>query len=140
MPLPRLANRPRRRPGIGLTPLIDVVFILLVFFMLASSFLDWRTISLAPPTGASAEATMEGAYLVEIREDDVRLAGQVVPLEAVADELARAVREDDNARVLLKPEAGVALQRAITVLETLTAAGVTNIRFVRAPETAEARP
>jgi len=136
----RLANRPRRRLGIGLTPLIDVVFILLVFFMLASSFLDWRTISLAPPTGASAEATMEGAYLVEIRKDDVRLAGQVVPLEAMAAELARAVAGDDSARVLLKPDAGVPLQRAITVLETLTAAGIENIRFVRAPETGEARP
>jgi len=139
-PPQRLANRPRRRPGIGLTPLIDVVFILLVFFMLASSFLDWRTITLAPPTGASAEATMEGAYLVEIRADDVRLAGQVVPLEAMAAELARRVAEDDSARVLLKPDAGVALQRAIAVLETLTANGIENIRFVRAPETGETRP
>jgi len=137
-PPQRLANRRRRRPGIGLTPLIDVVFILLVFFMLASSFTDWRTISLAPPTGASAEATMEGAYLIEIREDNVRLAGQVVPLEAMAAELARAVAEGDSARVLLKPEAGVPLQRAITVLETLTARGIQDIRFVRAPEPSEA--
>ena len=29
---------------ISLTPLIDVVFILLIFFMLASSFLDWRAV------------------------------------------------------------------------------------------------
>ncbi|MEM6945656.1 MAG: biopolymer transporter ExbD, partial [Pseudomonadota bacterium] len=41
---PRLANRPRKRLRISITPLIDVVFILLVFFMLASSFLDWRSI------------------------------------------------------------------------------------------------
>ena len=39
----------RRRALIGLTPLIDVVFILLVFFMLASSFLDWRAIDLTAP-------------------------------------------------------------------------------------------
>ncbi|OOC09384.1 ExbD/TolR family protein, partial [Thioalkalivibrio halophilus] len=39
-------GRPRRRNLISLTPLIDVVFILLVFFMLASSFLDWRAVEL----------------------------------------------------------------------------------------------
>ena len=36
---------------ISLTPLIDVVFILLVFFMLASSFLDWRSIDLTVSSG-----------------------------------------------------------------------------------------
>ena len=39
-------TRSRRRHGlaIGLTPLIDVVFILLLFFMLASSLADWRVL------------------------------------------------------------------------------------------------
>lgn len=39
-----LASKPRRR--ISLTPLIDVVFILLMFFMLTSSFVQWREIDL----------------------------------------------------------------------------------------------
>jgi biopolymer transport protein ExbD len=42
---PRLAaKQPPRRAVVSLTPLIDVVFILLVFFMLASSFVKWRAI------------------------------------------------------------------------------------------------
>ncbi len=50
-PLPslRAVTDGRRRALISLTPLIDVVFILLVFFMLPSSFLDWRAIDLDPP-------------------------------------------------------------------------------------------
>ena len=44
----------KKRPLISLTPLIDVVFILLVFFMLASSFLDWRSIDLSTPAAAEA--------------------------------------------------------------------------------------
>ena len=55
-----IAKPRRRRSPISLTPLIDVVFILLVFFMLASSFLDWRSITLAAPSaeayGISAKA------------------------------------------------------------------------------------
>ena len=47
---PRLTAHPSKRKAvISLTPLIDVVFILLVFFMLSSSFLDWRHQPLGHP-------------------------------------------------------------------------------------------
>ena len=78
---PQLANRlgqpqGRRRPLISLTPLIDVVFILLVFFMLASSFLDWRSIDLNAPAQAAAGPAIEGALLVEIHPDRLLLSGE----------------------------------------------------------------
>ena len=57
----RLANNARRRrPLISLTPLIDVVFILLVFFMLTSTFLDWRPIELNAP-GPTVTTTASSA-------------------------------------------------------------------------------
>ena len=50
--------RRRREAGeeadLNLTPMLDVVFILLVFFMLASSLIDWRSISLDPPGSGGA--------------------------------------------------------------------------------------
>ena len=45
MPLFRVLPNSRRRALISLTPLIDMVFILMVFFMLASSFQTWRAIA-----------------------------------------------------------------------------------------------
>lgn len=45
---------PKRRHAISLTPLIDVVFILLLFFMLSSSFVPWRQINVSMPTGTTA--------------------------------------------------------------------------------------
>jgi len=47
---------------VPLTPLVDVVFILLVFFMLASSFLDWRVRPVAV-AGPAAGSVSEGAVL-----------------------------------------------------------------------------
>ena len=55
----KFATAPSRRRLISLTPLIDVVFILLIFFMLASSFLDWRAIGLDAPADATAGAAGE---------------------------------------------------------------------------------
>ena len=85
----RLASSPRRRrPLISLTPLIDVVFILLVFFLLASSFLDWRAIDLSAPAEAAAGASVQGALLVEVREEGLRLSGEAVSLEDLESRLA----------------------------------------------------
>jgi len=130
-PPPRLATkRGRRRPLISLTPLIDVVFILLVFFMLASSFLDWRAINLDTPA-AAAGSSMEGALLVEVRPDGMRLSGQPMPLEAITARIGERLQAEPDKRVLLKPAAGVSMQATVDVLDRLSNAGVVRMSVIR---------
>lgn len=128
-----MATSGRRRAVISLTPLIDVVFILLVFFMLASSFLDWRSIDLAPPTSAGAGASLTGAMLLEIRADDLRLGGHPVTADEAERKIMARVRETPDQRVLIKPAEGVTLQRTVDMLDRLSAAGVSNLSFMRSP-------
>lgn len=136
LPPPRLANSQRqgragRRPLISLTPLIDVVFILLVFFMLASSFLDWRAIDLNAPAEAKAHGSMTGAMLVEVRPDGLRLAGETISLDALADRVGARLAQKPDQRVLVKPAGGVVLQDAVQVLDRLAAAGATGLSLIR---------
>lgn len=133
---PRLANsmrqpRTRQRPLISLTPLIDVVFILLVFFMLASSFLDWRAIVLKAPAQAAAGTSMEGALLVEVRPEGLRLSGAAMSLDGIAKRVAERLAAKPDQLVLVKPAVGVALQDTVDVLDRLTAAGVSEIAMTR---------
>ena len=133
---PQLANRAgqpqgRRRPLISLTPLIDVVFILLVFFMLASSFLDWRSIDLNAPAQAAAGPAMEGALLVEIRSDGLLLSGEPVSLDVLTARIAERVAAKPGQRVVVKSAAGVPLQDAVNVLDRLTEAGVAQLSLTR---------
>ncbi len=129
---PRLASKPpRRRALITLTPLIDVVFILLVFFMLASSFLDWRAIELDAPASATAGGGMEGAVLVEILPGALRVSGQVVSIESLARAVSERIERVPTGRVLVRPAAGVPLQDAVDVLDRLSLAGINGISLVR---------
>ncbi|MCG8544910.1 MAG: biopolymer transporter ExbD [Alphaproteobacteria bacterium] len=130
---PPLLRRPaRKRPLISLTPLIDVVFILLVFFMLASSFLDWRAIDLnAPAQAAARSASPEGALLVEIRPDGLRLSAEPLSLETLAKRVAARLAAKPGQRVLIKPSAGVPLQRTVRVLDELKAVGTANVSLIR---------
>jgi biopolymer transport protein ExbD len=117
---------------VSLTPLIDVVFILLVFFMLASNFLDWRSIRLtaAAPGGVAAPG-MVGAMLVEVRPEGVRLSGQPMAPDALAARLAARVETHPETRVLVSPAGGVEMQRVIDLLDGLSAAGIPRLDLVR---------
>lgn len=126
-------RRTRRRGLIRLTPLIDVVFILLVFFMLASSFTDWRAIGLTAPTTGAAGGSVEGALLVEIRPDGLRFAGEFLPLDTVAERVGTRVARAPETTVLVRPAPGVDLQRTVTVLDRLVAAGTVNVSVIRDP-------
>ncbi|WP_417515664.1 ExbD/TolR family protein [Minwuia sp.] len=132
-PPPLLAARDgRRRHLIGLTPLIDVVFILLVFFMLASSFLDWRSLRLDPPATADAGGGLSGSMLVDIRPDSFRLSGEILSLDAIARRLGGIVRNRPDQAVIVRPAEDVSLQRTVMVLDRLSAAGVSRLSLNRA--------
>lgn len=124
-------SRPRRRNLISLTPLIDVVFILLVFFMLASTFLDWRAVQLEAPAEAGGAGSMEGAMLVEIRPEGLRLAGEMVAEGDLRDRIGARVREDADTRVLVMPAPGVSMQDTVNVLEGLAEVGARNLSVIR---------
>ena len=137
-PSPRLVDSARsrrrgRRPLISLTPLIDVVFILLVFFMLASSFLDWRSIDLTAPSPTVAGSSTEGSLLVEVRADSVRLSGALVSLDELAARVGERLVLDADQRVLVRPAAGVPLQAVVAVLDRLADAGVVDLSLIRDP-------
>lgn len=130
----RLSSRAdTRRPIVSLTPLIDVVFILLVFFMLASSYLDWRTIDLGAPVTVGARGAGSGAVLVEIRPEGLRLSGEPVDLEELAVRVGALAASDGSRKVLVKPARGVPLQDAVRVIDRLKLTGVSELSFVSVP-------
>lgn len=117
--------RASRRPG--LTPLIDVVFLLLVFFMLAAQFGREQAVSLSGAAGG-------GAYsgpprLVSVLDTGLRLNGRSVSLAALPAALEPLIESREDA-IVLQPDAEANLQRLIEVTDALEAAGFGNIVLV----------
>jgi biopolymer transport protein ExbD len=113
-----------------LTPLIDVVFILLVFFMLVSSFLDWRAIELDPPQRVGNGDAMTGAMLVEVRASGLRLAGEAIELPTLVGRMRQQADSDPDLRVLIRPAEQVSLQRTVDVLDRLDNADIDNVSLI----------
>lgn len=127
----RASSGGQRRTAIRLTPLIDVVFILLVFFMLASTFAEWRAIDLAVPGESGATSSAEGAVLVEIRMAGLRLSGMPMSLDALVARIDGMTEQRPDLRIVVKPARGIPLQETVRVLDRLTAAGVADLSLIR---------
>jgi biopolymer transport protein ExbD len=126
---PRFTVAPPRRPRrANLTPMIDVLFLLVVFFLLAARFEAAGAIAVAPAAGV--EAAWSGPpRLVTVTPDALLLNGRPVAEAALAAALAPLVSGPDD-MVVLRAAEGATLQRLVAVIEALGAAGFGNLALV----------
>jgi len=123
----------RKAAMISLTPLIDVVFILLTFFMLASSFLDWHSIDLnAPASGRSVASSQSVPLVVGIGTDGaVSLAGVPQTLDRLISGLREQLAANPDRTVIIRPVAGVPVQQTVKILDAVKRAGATSMTLTR---------
>lgn len=116
----RLPNRQRRtRTLISLTPLIDVVFILLIFLMLVSNFLDRSAFEISMGAAGDAVAMKPDNLPLRLRllgNGRADLDGVSVPIAEVGRALARVAGQREAPTVLVSSDAGVDLQAVVTVM------------------------
>lgn len=114
----------RRGHYISLTPLIDVVFILLVFFMLASSFMDWQSLSLSVPgDSAPTEADLDTTEVRVLADGGIEVDGEPVTLAVLEERFRSRFEADPDMPVVVRPQDDASLQQVVTVVERLNAAG-----------------
>ncbi|WP_176715539.1 biopolymer transporter ExbD [Thioclava sp. SK-1] len=118
----------RVRKGPDLTPMIDVVFLLLVFFMLASRFSTDVVMPLAASTGQAGEWTGP-PRLIDVDPGGVlRLNGGEVTMDMLLSELSRMTEAPTDAIILRAKEAP--LQDLVSVMNDLGAAGYSRLILV----------
>ncbi|WP_108482046.1 ExbD/TolR family protein [Oceaniglobus ichthyenteri] len=119
------APRRRRRPS--LTPMIDVVFLLLVFFMLASQF---GRDTAVPLSAGGGRAPYSGPpRLIDIGATDLRLNGVVIDAETLAARLEQLTQDRDDL-IILRADDDATLQRLIDVAHSVQQAGFTRLSVV----------
>ena len=107
---------PRKTPDVGLTPLIDVVFILLIFVVIAANFDRIRGLKVELPKAESVQQTPNKPLILSVSEkgayqlDGRDLSRQELPLRL---EVARKQHKD----LVIRADSKVALQHAIFALD-----------------------
>lgn len=121
------ADKPVHRRAISLTPLIDVVFILLLFFMLSSTFIQWREIDVSAPTEATTSDTKIQRILTLTSDQGLfTFDGKSYDSQNEAG-LKALVSQDMEAVYVIKVEPGLKTQSMITLLDALKQAGAVSV-------------
>lgn len=116
---------------LNLTPMIDVVFLLLIFFMVATTFLDpEREIEIELPTADSATVIDHelDELVVNVFEDgSVTLSGRSVGHAELSTALQRAARKDPTTPVTIRGDRRVSHESVVRVLDACGLAGLSNL-------------
>ncbi|WP_282077505.1 ExbD/TolR family protein [Epibacterium ulvae] len=113
-----LALTRNRRKRLSMTSLIDVIFLLLLFFMLTSTFSKFTEIELTAATpGASGAADRDRLFL-SLEENRLLLNGRVVPLADLPATLPQQP-QDTKPLVLISLSADASAQRLVDILTQL---------------------
>ncbi len=129
--------RPSRRdePDINLTPLIDVVFLLLIFFMVSTTFNDDARLQLELPRADAEPAQAGEIELVELTVDvsgRYYVGGRQVlgtDVSTLRQALADVVDDDRELPVLIKADAKTPHQAVMTALDALGQLGLSHVAF-----------
>lgn len=124
----RLVETPSRRLRISLTPLIDVVFILLLFFMLSTQFSRQQVIELAITPDSAAQAQSEQTFLrLHLSADGaISINDQRVPtIDALPEHPDVLAAIAESTAIHLDADDDVSLQRLIAASDSLNQAGAT---------------
>ena len=107
----------RRRP-VTLTPLIDIIFLLLLFFMLSSTFTRFAEVPLMNAGGGAAEGA--APLFLQLRPDDLSLNGTTLSRQALPPAIAELTPEE-GATLLVTLSGEVSSQRLVDLLTSLRA-------------------
>ena len=123
--VPLQLNRPSKPVTIGLTPLIDVVFILLLFFMLATNFQRWRSVDIdAVRTSNSSETSTSKTFLVRVSETEIDVSGESVSLAVLGSVLKARLDRSPGAQVMVSALDDAPVQRIVSVMDVLRDNGI----------------
>ncbi len=117
-----------RTVSIELTPLVDMVFLLLIFFLVATTFHQTeREMQIALPFASSATPISMSLREIIInvdREGQIILAGQVTEAEDLQRLVGDAVEANPEQKVTLRGDQGTAYVNIVRVLDICKSAGI----------------
>lgn len=130
-------RRLAQRTGIDMTPLIDVILQLIIFFMITTTFRAAPGIALDLPGSRTAQSVSSSAlHVVVMSENEIYVEKTRTSLQSLPDVLKQRVSGSDsgNVRAVLEGRAGASYQLIVSVLDAFRMNGIENVGLITRKE------
>jgi biopolymer transport protein ExbD len=111
--------------GINITPLVDVVLVLLVVLMVTSSYLASHSIPVDLPKGTTGESTASTLTVSVARDGALFLDGKPTADEGFREQVQRAFAANHDLRAVIAADGGAAHRSVVHVIDLLRQERVT---------------
>ena len=124
----RVILKEEEESEVNLTPMLDVVFIMLIFFIVTASFVKEAGIDVNRPSAATAERKEKGNILVAISENNqIWIDRRQVDPRALRANIERMHAENPNGAVVIQADQESKNKLLVQVMDAARMAGVKNV-------------
>ncbi|WP_111642655.1 ExbD/TolR family protein [Marinimicrobium alkaliphilum] len=114
--------------AIDLTPMLDVVFIMLIFFIVTATFIKETGIEVNRPEATMAEDRPRAQILIAVNENnEIWIDRERVDREAVRVQIERLLAENPNSTVVIQADEEASVQRLADITNAAREAGVLDV-------------
>ena len=124
---------------INVTPLVDVILVLLIIFMVTAPILQSGIEVEVPKTRTVNEITEERMVISIDKQQRVYLGNDAVNINEIGAKLREKIRDPEHQSVFVRSDENVPFGAFATVMDAVKSAGITNVSIVTQPLPAGAR-
>ena len=127
----------RKKPALGaeeedneinLTPMLDVVFIMLIFFIVTASFIKEAGIDVTRPDAPTADKQDDASILIAISpNDEIWIDRRMTEPSEVKSVIERLHAENPKGSIVIQADENSTNDKLVVVMEAAKQAGVTNV-------------
>lgn len=129
------SNQQSAAESVNLTPLIDMVFILLIFFLVTASFTKESGIDVDRPTAKTAAREEQGSMIIGVSKDgEIWIDSQKIDMRAVRAHVEHLHAQNPEGTVIILADQSARTGTTVEVLDQVRLAGVTNVSIAASNE------
>ena len=124
----RIFKRKEEESGIDLTPMLDVVFIMLIFFIVTTSFVKESGIDVSRPSAKTAKKKQQASILVAINQSgEIWIQKRKVDIRSVRANIEKLHAESPEGTVVIQADKRSETGLLVDVMDQIRLAGVESI-------------
>lgn len=118
-----------------MTPMLDIVFIMLIFFIVTTSFTKESGVDVNRPTASTAVKSAHGNILIAITEnDEVWIDKRKIDVRAVRANVERLHAENPQGAVIIQADKNSRNGMLVQVIDQTRLAGISNVSIAAEPQ------
>ena len=116
------------KPRFELTPLIDIIFILVLFFAVTSTFVDQKKgIQLTLPSASAIEQTKKSVVISVDKNQRVHWNGKRINESAIQGKVVSLIKASPDQQIVLQADKSTPYVRVVSILDAIRNSGCYNV-------------